>query len=164
MAASQLVKLSSGFHVFPPHQGLSSETVPWQHVRPAIAHHELEQLLHLILWHAVRPGASRWRWRACIGVATEAIGSSEVGVQRLDVELGEDTGKQSSGYVEPVRLAQSARGPGRGASSAWRAASATGGICAPYRATSCLPPRTAYPAGRHRAPHCAGPAVLAILM
>ena len=42
-----------------------------KYVRQATAHFKLEQLLHLMLWHAVRD--SRCRWCAGIRVAAEAV-------------------------------------------------------------------------------------------
>ena len=75
-----------------------------QHAGPAVAHLELEQLLHLVLGHAVC-AKNRWR-RAHIRVADEAGGTAEVGAQALDVELGEDAPR--GGYVEAVRVGRRA--------------------------------------------------------
>ena len=88
----------------PPRPDLSSAPVRTD----AIARLELEQLLHLVLSHAVR--SSRRLLRACIRVAVWAVGPSGVRAQAFDVER-------------------------RGPSSAGRAASATRGVCAPCRNT-----------------------------
>ena len=76
-----------------------------KYVRPTIAHFKLEQLLLLVLGHAVRAG--RWRWWAGIRVAAEAVRSSEVGAQAFDFELGEDAPRR--GNVERVLVWRSAR-------------------------------------------------------
>ena len=81
--------------------------------RTAVVHLELEQLLHLVLGHAVR--ASRWWWLACTRDATEEVGSSGAGPQALDVELGEDAPRR--GFVEPARVWRSAHEDPEGAHS-----------------------------------------------
>ena len=86
-----------------------------QHVRPAVAHLELEQLLHLVRGKAV--GASRWQLRAGIRVAAKAVNASEVGAQALGFELGGDAPRRRVRRARAC-LAQCARGPGRGPSTA----------------------------------------------
>ena len=107
-AVMQSARLSSGSRVSPaasrPVQRTSMYGGP-------LRIKKLEQLLHLVLGHAVR--ASRWWWWAGIRVAAEAVRSSEVRAQAFDVELGEDAPRR--GYVEPVRVWRSAREDPEGA-------------------------------------------------
>ena len=110
MASSQLVMLSSGFHVLPAASRPVQSTRTYAAL-PAVAHLKLEQLLHFLLGHAVQ--ARRWRWWAGTRVAAEAVRSSEVWAQAFDVELGEVA--LSRGYVEPVRAWRSAREDPEGA-------------------------------------------------
>ena len=91
----RLPRVARRIHACPAHK----------YVRPVIVNFKLEQLLHLVLGHAVR--ASRLRWWASIQVAAEAVRSSEVLAQAFDVELGEYAPHR--GDVEPARILCSAR-------------------------------------------------------
>ena len=136
----------SGRHYYGPveHQRFRCRFRPaHQLIGPAVVHHdsELEQL-----------SCSGGTLRACHPVADKA--------QALNVELGEHTDRQRRGDVEAL-----CEDPGlrRGTSSAGKAASGRGitVVCARCRAAASHPPpriATASPAGRRRAPPCAGPA------
>ena len=60
VAASQLVRLSSGFNMSPAECRPVQRTSTYGRPGPAKVHLDFEQFLHLVLRHAVR--ASRWRW------------------------------------------------------------------------------------------------------
>ena len=83
---------------------------------PAEAHLESEQLLHLVLGHAVWTSRRRRR-EGSIRVATEALWSAEGREQAFEIELGEDAPRR--GDVEPALVWRSAREGPEGAYPQW---------------------------------------------
>ena len=99
MASSQLVRLSSGSHVSPDASCPTQRTsTVWEHVWPAPAHLELEQLLHLMLQPASSADNRRRRGR----LAAQVVLAAKVRPQALDVELR--AGMPGRRDVEAVRV------------------------------------------------------------